>query len=348
MASQEASGARRFARALGTLRVCVIVLALSAVSPPAVAVDNAEVDIAKSAPKTTAGISEDFTYFLSYSCVSLTTPCDGATVTDVLPPQVSRATADVEFGGNFADVNYTAATGSAVFTLFSPLPAGATAQISITVHFPPGTANGTSATNVATIDATNAAPSQSNAVVVTAAVPATWTSRTPPSPSQPRQRWRLPDRSGRAGGVLLLDEVNGSGIASCVGSVAEGAPIDTTNAGQHEFTVVATDVAGNKHNVTHTYSVETSRPDGRIKRGAKGAYAGDGIYNTTASGQTRSGSASSGKSVKYFVLVQNDAAFPDRLRLTGQGSTRLFKVRYTVGGINVTPRVVGGTYRPRR
>ena len=108
--------------------------------------------------------------------------------------------------------------------------------------------------------------------------------------------------------------------------------------------MAATDVAGNKHNVTHTYSVETSRPDGRIKRGAKGAYAGDGIYNTTASGQARSGSASSGKSVTYFVLAQNDAAFPDRLRLTGQGSTRLFKVRYTVGGMNVTPRVVGGTY----
>ena len=62
----------------------------------------------------------------------------GATITDTLPPEVSRAAADVQFGGNFANVAYNPATGTALFTLFTPLPAGTTAQLSITVPVPGG------------------------------------------------------------------------------------------------------------------------------------------------------------------------------------------------------------------
>jgi phosphatidylglycerophosphate synthase len=46
-----------------------------------------------------------------------------------------------------------------------------------------------------------------------------------------------------------------SGIASCAGTVANGAAIDTATVGAKSFAVTATDLAGNTATVTHTYSV---------------------------------------------------------------------------------------------
>lgn len=52
------------------------------------------------------------------------------------------------------------------------------------------------------------------------------------------------------------DAVGASGVASCSGEVATGSPVDTTKAGQHSFTVHATDVAGNAASTTVRYVVE--------------------------------------------------------------------------------------------
>ncbi len=46
-----------------------------------------------------------------------------------------------------------------------------------------------------------------------------------------------------------------SGVASCVGPVANGKPFDTSSVGFHTFTVVATDIAGNVTTVSHQYNV---------------------------------------------------------------------------------------------
>ncbi|MBI3647321.1 MAG: Ig-like domain repeat protein [Actinobacteria bacterium] len=46
----------------------------------------------------------------------------------------------------------------------------------------------------------------------------------------------------------------GSGLATCRGTVPSGSPIDTT-LGPHSFTVTATDGAGNRTSVTHSYVV---------------------------------------------------------------------------------------------
>jgi Ca2+-binding RTX toxin-like protein len=51
------------------------------------------------------------------------------------------------------------------------------------------------------------------------------------------------------------DEAGGSGLASCEGTAADGAPVDTSSAGQKSFTVTATDNAGNTTTVTRTYTV---------------------------------------------------------------------------------------------
>jgi 6-phosphogluconolactonase len=50
----------------------------------------------------------------------------------------------------------------------------------------------------------------------------------------------------------------GSGLASCTGDVADGAPLDTSTPGAHAFTVLARDGAGNETTVTHGYTVAES------------------------------------------------------------------------------------------
>jgi hypothetical protein len=51
------------------------------------------------------------------------------------------------------------------------------------------------------------------------------------------------------------DEPGGSGIASCVGTVADGALLDTSTPGPVSVTVTARDVAGNEASLTHTVTV---------------------------------------------------------------------------------------------
>jgi hypothetical protein len=58
------------------------------------------------------------------------------------------------------------------------------------------------------------------------------------------------------------DEDGGSGLPpdGCVGTVADGAAVDTSTVGPHQFSVTATDTAGNTTTVTHDYEV-TALPD---------------------------------------------------------------------------------------
>ncbi len=51
------------------------------------------------------------------------------------------------------------------------------------------------------------------------------------------------------------DDTDGSGIASCVGSVADGAGIDTSTPGTHSFSVTAVDAAGNDATTNVSYTV---------------------------------------------------------------------------------------------
>ena len=49
------------------------------------------------------------------------------------------------------------------------------------------------------------------------------------------------------------------GVVSCVGTVPNGSPIDTSTEGAHTFTVTATDTAGNTTTATTHYTV-TAQP----------------------------------------------------------------------------------------
>jgi hypothetical protein len=53
-----------------------------------------------------------------------------------------------------------------------------------------------------------------------------------------------------------VDEDGGSGIDTCVGTVAVGDPLDTSTVGSKDFTVTGTDLAGNETIVSVTYRVE--------------------------------------------------------------------------------------------
>ena len=50
-------------------------------------------------------------------------------------------------------------------------------------------------------------------------------------------------------------DTGGSGVASCVGTVGNGSPINTSSLGAKTFTVNASDVAGNTQSLVHDYTV---------------------------------------------------------------------------------------------
>lgn len=56
------------------------------------------------------------------------------------------------------------------------------------------------------------------------------------------------------------DEPNGSGLDSCEGNVADGAAIDTGTLGQKQFTVNASDLAGNTETKSVSYTVVDTKP----------------------------------------------------------------------------------------
>ena len=166
----------RLLRAFVALSLATVPVVLSA--GPATSQNPALLALRKTValpPPAEAAPGVPFTYILSYSCSSLSAPCEGSTIVDVLPPELSHLVGDVELKGNFATASYDAATGTATFVLFNPLPAGTTAQVSISALFPPGTAAGTTALNDATMSASNGAPVQSNQVLVTAKAQSSWT-----------------------------------------------------------------------------------------------------------------------------------------------------------------------------
>jgi hypothetical protein len=75
-----------------------------------------------------------------------------------------------------------------------------------------------------------------------------------------------------AAAYSCADEVNGSGLASCAGDVANGADVDTAELGEHTFTVETADNAGNTDSSSVTYTVvDTTGPSISIATPVDGA-----------------------------------------------------------------------------
>jgi hypothetical protein len=153
------------------------------------------------------------------------------------------------------------------------------------------------------------------------------------------------------------DEPNGSGLDTCVGSVADGAAVDTASLGDKTFKVTATDKAGNSASQTVTYTVVDATPPGiTITSPADGAVYGVGeqvfadyscVDEPGGSGlDTCKGSVPAGAAVdtgsvgtKTFTVETSDKA----------GNTASKTVSYTVADrtapvITVTSPAEGAVY----
>ena len=98
-------------------------------------------------------------YRILYRVASFTDPAYNMKITDVLPPLVSGAAADVQLYGttHTARAVYSASTRTATFTFISPLAAGSSGVLRVQPQYLSGsTPDGTTTENVATVTADKA------------------------------------------------------------------------------------------------------------------------------------------------------------------------------------------------
>jgi len=78
------------------------------------------------------------------------------------------------------------------------------------------------------------------------------------------------------------------------------------------------------------------RPDGQISTSPSTGYAGNNVYNTTGERQTRTRSATRGQTRTFYARIYNDGNVRNVFALTGTRPPRGAKVRYLLGGKDVT------------
>lgn len=278
-------------------------------------------------PKTVS-VSEDGTTD-TYQVRLLTTPSDNVTISIVGDAECSTDVTEMTFVPADVDVNRTVEVSAVVDTDFGEGSHPCTITHSVTSD--DATYNGVAVSSVTgtVTDATKA----------TVAV------------ARPANGASFVRGAVVTADFACADNKGGMAIASCVGTVANGAPIDTSTVGTKTFTATVTDTLGRPTTVINTYTVTeppaapVAKPDARVKKGKKGPLVGNNIYGSSAQ-QTVKGAAKVKKSVTYRLSVQNDATFADSMQVKGQGSKKGYTVRYTdSGGNNITAAVVAGTYR---
>ena len=142
------------------------------------------------------------------------------------------------------------------------------------------------------------------------------------------------------------DEGGGSGLASCVGTVADGAALNTsTLGGSRPFSVTATDGAGNARTVDRPYAV-TQRPDALIAATGGPAPIGGDVYAPTSTpAQTVAANGARGTVTTFDVTIQNDGEAPASFLLKGVVTDGTgFRVTYRNGATDITSAVNAGTY----
>jgi hypothetical protein len=140
------------------------------------------------------------------------------------------------------------------------------------------------------------------------------------------------------------DEVDGSGLDVCTGSVASGAAIDTATEGAKSFGVIAADRAGNPAGRVVPYTVDGTAPTATISVPANGATyqvgssltasysctdgSGSGVATGGCSGPVASGAGLSlaTTGAKTFTVHSVDRV----------GNARDTTVSYTVIGFGIT------------
>jgi hypothetical protein len=148
-----------------------------------------------------------------------------------------------------------------------------------------------------------------------------------------------------------------AGVATCAGTVADGAAIDTSVPGTRTFTVAATDTAAHASDVSHTYTVAAppitpttpaptpvEAPFG-MDMWAAGTLVGKGVVGER---QQISRRVRPGRTATYVIVLANTGSGADSPRITGGGSRRAWRVRYlsSTGG-DITYAVTHGGWTPQ-
>lgn len=132
------------------------------------------------------------------------------------------------------------------------------------------------------------------------------------------------------------DQVNGNSTFS--GVSANGVVSWTYDSGD----MVANDNNGRDDIYTRTIGFQG---DALIKAPADPAFAGDGVYQTLASGsQVKLVKGLKGSTQTFGIQVQNDGSVSDAFTVAGCSKKTGFTVNYTQGGSNITSTVTAGTY----
>ena len=159
---------RRAFRAI-TLIVLIAVLGLMVVVPTNVSAQGGpELELTKTTFASEVESGEPFEYVFNYRCASVNDDCEGAIITDALPPEVEFIPGTIASTPHVDHYAYDAGTHTITWTFVDPLPAGSTGILKFQVKFPPGTLPGTTATNTATFSATNATDVTTPPVTTTA------------------------------------------------------------------------------------------------------------------------------------------------------------------------------------
>jgi peptidoglycan/xylan/chitin deacetylase (PgdA/CDA1 family) len=122
-------------------------------------------------------------------------------------------------------------------------------------------------------------------------------------------------------------DTGGSGLASCNGPVAPGAPINTSQEGSFSFKVDARDGAGNTASKTVAYTVQSAPSPGDCT----GYYAltFDDGPNATYTPQVKAALDSLGVKATFFLVGQEVDARPDLVRLVANAGHWVGNHSYT-------------------
>ncbi len=115
-----------------------------------------ELNLTKTAFKSEVESGEPFEYVFNYRCASINDDCEGAVITDPLPPEVEFVPDSLTSTSHIASYGYDSGTRTVTWVFKDPLPAGSTGILKFQVQFPSGTLPGTTTSNTATFSAANA------------------------------------------------------------------------------------------------------------------------------------------------------------------------------------------------
>lgn len=144
--------------------------------------------------------------------------------------------------------------------------------------------------------------------------------------STPAEGSQIPQDANVTATYNCNDGPSGSGVATCVGDIPNGAPVDTSNIGDFTFTVTSSDVKGNVSTpVTHSYSIvaggiDATPPDIAIASPLDGAIfnSGDAVVADFACSDIASGVATCAGDAVDGATIDTSTAGAHTFTVTAQ------------------------------